>query len=100
MYFDTEFDYHLHSTFMLQICAYQREIDRIARKLAKLDYSIDKNYNLQPNYKVDRASSKTERVGCNLETQHFNEDHFRHQLLRGRKRLEKVKRQFAAFNLK
>ena len=100
MYFESEFEYHLHSTFMLQIYASQREIDRIARKLAKLDYSIDRNYNLQPNHKMGRGSSRTERVECNLETQNFNEDHFRQLLLRGRKRLEKVKRQFAAFNLK
>ena len=106
IYFRTENDYHLHLIWTLQIRSCQREIDHITRVLARLGYSVDEKMNLYPSpvtlstrrKLVPSVHSKPSTTRQQMVI--FVEHTFQQRLNKKQKRLEKLKRQFAAFNIK
>lgn len=105
VYFITEFDFYRHVTWTLQMRACKREIDHITRIVARLGYSVDYEMNLIPqtqstSTKPPLAKSPTKSPSSNHQVVLFSESTFQQRLRKRQKRLEKLKRQFAAFNIK
>ena len=102
VYFVSEFDFYRHVTWTLQMLACKREIEHITRIVARLGYFVNEQMNLVPQ--TQSTSSKSHTRATKAPTAHhlvvfFSESTFQQRLRKRQKRLEKLKRQFAAFNI-